>query len=222
MKKIVMTKYGFVRCPEEDFSDDGNRFTCYKVGDRVRVSKLVFDGEAYIDATIHGTKLPYDVYSKLPHYSAKSRLNGVSIASLTDADLKQLYSDCLEYEQEYNAAEQTIRLPSLAEIMQQCERIQTQATLELATVERLMTEHGFAAALVLSEYEWMDLRRHAITLANRVKTFDPNTYAEQLVGKCRSLDFCKTTNSDLRDSYYYNKVLELFAKVEKLAVKNSK
>ena len=52
MKKIMMNKYGFVRWPEEDFSDDGNRFYCYKVGNRVRVSKLVSDGVAYISARV--------------------------------------------------------------------------------------------------------------------------------------------------------------------------
>ena len=39
-----MTKYGFKRWKDGDFSDDGNRFTCYRVGKRVSVSKLVSDG----------------------------------------------------------------------------------------------------------------------------------------------------------------------------------
>lgn len=221
MKKIMMTKYGFVRWPSEDFSDDGNRFTCYKAGERVRVSKLVSDGEVYIDATIYGTKLPYDVYRKLPHYSAMSRLNGVSAASLTDADLEQLYNDCLKYEQEYAAAEQSIQLPTLAEIMQQCKRIQDKATLELVTVEQLMGKYGITAALILNDWEWKELRSHITSLANRIKTFDPNTYAELMFGKSRSFDFCKTTNSDLSDSYYYDRALKLFGKVED-SVKNSK
>ena len=69
MKKIMMTNYGFVRWPEEDFTDDSTRFTCYRVGKRVRVSKCTYNGEAYISARIDGAKLPYEVYSKLPHYS---------------------------------------------------------------------------------------------------------------------------------------------------------
>ena len=94
MKKIMMTNYGFIRWPEEDFSDDGTRFTAYRVGERVRVTKATYKGEAFIDGTIHGTKLPYEVYSKLPHYSAISKLNGVSIDTLTDQDLFNLCEAC--------------------------------------------------------------------------------------------------------------------------------
>ena len=53
MQRINLTKYGFIRDREEDFSDDGNRFQGYRVGKRVRVSKLVADGDAYISATIN-------------------------------------------------------------------------------------------------------------------------------------------------------------------------
>ena len=71
MKKIVMTKYGFVRWPEKDFSDDGNRFTCYRVGESTRVSKLVSDGRAYlsIESSCGKGTLPYEHYSTLPHYN---------------------------------------------------------------------------------------------------------------------------------------------------------
>ena len=83
MTRINLVKYGFIRDAAEDFSDDGNRFQVYKVG-RVRVTKLVSDGEAYIDGDINDCRLPYEVYSKLPHYKAIGRLNGVSLASLTE------------------------------------------------------------------------------------------------------------------------------------------
>lgn len=76
--RINLKRYGFVRAPEEDFSDDGNRFTCYYYdpkheGDkRFRCSKLVSNGDAYINV----------------HYTAPSGrakyfddLNGVSISA---------------------------------------------------------------------------------------------------------------------------------------------
>ena len=94
MKKIMMTKYGFVRWPERDFSDDSTRFTVYRVGERVEVSKTTYKGEAFIDGSIDGTKLPWEVYSKLPHYSAIGKLNGVSIDSLIDQDLFDLCEAC--------------------------------------------------------------------------------------------------------------------------------
>ena len=68
MKKIMMAKYGFVKCPEESFSDDGSRFEVYRVGTRVRVTKHVSDGYAYIDGDIRDGFLSYDEYKRLPHY----------------------------------------------------------------------------------------------------------------------------------------------------------
>ena len=79
MTRINLVKYGFVRDAAEDFSDDGSRFQAYRVG-RVQVTKCVSDGEAYIDGDIDRGALPWDVYSKLPHYSAIHKLNGVTIA----------------------------------------------------------------------------------------------------------------------------------------------
>ena len=58
MKRIELVKYGFIRSPEDDFSDDGNRFTCYRVG-KVRVSKLISHGDAFISARIDDYILPY-------------------------------------------------------------------------------------------------------------------------------------------------------------------
>ncbi len=118
----MMTKYGFERWPEEDFTDDGSKFTCYKVG-RVRVSKCVSDGDAYIAARIDGYILPFEVYSQLPHYRAMDYLNGVAVEDLTDDDLIKLYNNCLEYEKEYNEAEQTIELPTIKDIKEQCKLI---------------------------------------------------------------------------------------------------
>ena len=139
MKKIQMTKYGFVRWAEQDFSDDGSVFYCYLVGERVRVSKCTYKGEAFIDADIQGTKLPYEVYSKLPHYSALSKLNGVSIDSLTDQDLFDLCEACLYYEKEYIEAENTIKMPTLEEIKAQCIKIQVKRTTEFITASNKNT-----------------------------------------------------------------------------------
>ena len=46
MERINLTKFGFVRSPQDDFSDDGSRFTCYRRPgvEKVRISKLVSGG----------------------------------------------------------------------------------------------------------------------------------------------------------------------------------
>ena len=87
MNRINLTKYGFERCPSADFTDDGNRFTCYRAGKGVVVSKLVADGQAYLSASSDCNKgtLPYEIYSQLPHYKDSSwKWNGVSVVTLTE------------------------------------------------------------------------------------------------------------------------------------------
>lgn len=109
MKRIMLTKYGFERWPEKDFTDEGNRFTCFRAGKNVRVSKHVYNGDVYlsIDTCLGvGDKfLPYAIYSKLPHYRpAAWNYNGISVATLTDDDLRNFYNACIAYEHEYEEA----------------------------------------------------------------------------------------------------------------------
>ena len=209
MKKILMTKYGFSRWPEEDFSDDGNRFYCFKAGDIVRVSKLVSNGDVFISARIDGVKLPYDVYSQLPHYRTLDALNGVRLSTLSDEDLYKLYEDCIAYEQEYKNAEKNIVMPTLIEIKEQCEKIQLKAVDELNEVEKLLHENAVTILYTLSDYEISAVRRFLKGLVDRVKRFDPDKYALDLVGNYRSIDFCKPTCSELNDSYYYKELLRI-------------
>ena len=118
MERINLTKFGFVRSKEDDFSDDGNRFICYKIG-KIRVSKLVSDGRAYIAGSMDDNKLAYEVYSKLPHYNDLYKLNGVDTSSITEEDLQDLYTTCVEYEKEYEAAVKTIVYPTQEELDEQ-------------------------------------------------------------------------------------------------------
>lgn len=210
MKKIMMSKYGFVRWPEEDFSDDGNRFFCYKVGERVRVSKLVSDGEAYIDARIdNGTKLTYEIYSKLPHYSALGRLNGVAVSSLTEDDLSELYEACLAYEREYTEAENSIVMPTLDEIRAQCVKVRAKVEEELSIVQQLFS---LEVASKLSTYEWKNVRSYYLSLKNSAANYDPDSYPQTIVNTSRSITFCTPDFSGLKDSWYYTKLLEYINK----------
>lgn len=209
MTRINLTKYGFIRCPEEDFSDDGNRFSCFRAG-RVRVTKLVSDGEAYIDGGVNDGKLPYEVYSKLPHYSAVGSLNGVSIASLTEEDLQDLYADCQAYEVEYTNAENSIQYPTLDELTQQCMRIYGKRLVEISTVEDLMRDHGFKAATKLSAYEWKYLQEYLKNLIGKLKQYDPATYPKSILRQAYSFSFIRPDNGELKNCYYYEWIIKLF------------
>ena len=215
MKKIMMTKYGFERWPEEDFSDDGNRFTCYRVGRRVRVSKLVVDGEAYVAARIDGTKLPYKEYCKLTHYSDLDKLNGVSVASLTDTDFQELYEACLAYEQEYDEAEANLKMPTLEDIQKQCELVQTKHREDLKKVEEVLTSNVTTLLLGLSEYSWKALKEYTSKLIDHINYYDPKTYPQKILGICSSFDFCKPDAYVLTDSFYYKHLMDIINSVIK-------
>lgn len=218
MTRINLVKYGFVRSPEDDFSDDGTRFTCYRVG-RVRISKCTYEGQAFIDG--HGDlvdgKLPYNVYKDLPHYIAISELNGVSIASLTEDDLQKLYEDCQAYEAEYTAEENAIVYPTVEELTQQCMRIHAKAMLEANHIEQLMSQKSFALAATLSEYEWKRFQDYLKEVLKRATKFNSELKIEEAITKMYrqsiSFSFMSPTYSDLSDGYYYKELLKLFTRV---------
>lgn len=205
MKKIVMTKYGFERWPENDFTDDGTKFTCYKVGKRVRVSKTTSKGEAFISACITDIKVPYTEYSKLHHYAELDELNGVLIDPLTDEDLLTFYNACLEYEREVTELENNIKYPSLDEIIEQCKKVQARAELDLMNAKELFESKAIKAATTLSRYAWNALQDYFMKLVDDVTRFDSlekiETYAYNIHGTSTSFTFCSSTNRDLQKSF---------------------
>ena len=212
MKKIMMNKYGFVRWPEQDFSDDGNRFCTYRVGERVRVSKLVSDGVAYISARIdHGT-LPYAIYSALPHYSKLDDLNGVSIASLTDNDLFTLCEACLMYDKEYSEAEAAIEYPSVYAIREQYIKVKAKRMAELAEVEAELARNVTKLALTTPEWKWKTLREYLVCL-KKTTEFDVDDKAKAMYKTTYSFDFVKPTCSELSDSFYYKWAIDTIKSV---------
>jgi hypothetical protein len=214
MKKIMMTNYGFIRWPEEDFTDDGSKFYCYRVGERVRVSKCTYKGEAYISARIEGNKLPYTVYSKLPHYTALDKLNGVSIDSLTDQDLFDLCEACLMYEKEYTDAEANLNMPTLEEIKEQCAKVQAKRAAEFAEVEAMLGKYAAKLAMYLPDWQWKTIQEYLTTLAAKRATFSPELYAPTLVDTARSVIFCGPNCSELGNSYYYNHLMDIIKSVQ--------
>lgn len=213
MKKILMTKYGFVRWPEQDFLDDGSRFTCYKAGHRVRVSKTTYDGEAFISGTIIDGELPYEVYSALPHYRSLMNLNGISISSLEDSDLEKFYDDCLEYEQEYIDAENSVVFPSVVEITEQCEKIKAQAIIDADKAFDLFNKNFKLLIKNMSDYNWKRLKEYLKGLIDAVELYDSpekiTDYANKIYKTHWSFTFCKPTNSSLKESWKCSAVIEM-------------
>lgn len=217
MKRINLTKYGFVRWPEEDFSDDGNRFQGYKAGKSVRVSKLVSEGQAYLScsSTAGNGTLPYDVYSKLPHYSAALwRYNGVSVDTLTEQDLIDFYNACVSYEKEYEEAEANIQYPTLEELTEQCEKLWVKCNAEYAEAQKIVSDSVITGDfLKLSKYQLDATQRHLISLSNQVKNNNPKVRPQLLLGKSCSFGFMKPDLYELvNDSFEIRQIREIFFK----------
>ena len=212
MTRINLIKYGFIRFPEEDFFDDGNRFTCYRFSDtNSHISKLVADGQAYLSAHVSG-QLPYEVYSKLPNYQAATwRYNGISVASLTDEMLQDFFRACVQYEKEYQAAESAIEYPSELELQHKCLRIQTKLTREMNELEQLMGEHAVEAATKFAKWEWQQLQEYLKNMLQRLSQYNPDKFIPSVLGTARSFTFLDN-KADTEPTYYYTYIKEMFQK----------
>jgi hypothetical protein len=212
MTRVILTKYGFTRFPEEDFHDDGNNFTCYRFSNtNNHVSKLVADGQAYLSCHVSGN-LPYDIYSTLPNYrTATWNFNGISVASLTDEMLQDFFRACVQYEKEYQEAEASIEYPSLEALTEKCRCIVSKRLLELSKVENLLTKHAREAALKFSSYDWARVQDYMKNLEALVKDFNPETRPKAMYGKYTSFSFVKSED-DIKDNYWFTSLVEIFNK----------
>lgn len=215
MKKINLTKYGFIRTPEKDFTDDGNRFTCYSVG-KVRVSKLVSNGDVYIDARINDCELHYYEYKDLPHCKDLSALNGVPLESISDEDLIKLYNDCIEYEKEYTQKSLELKKlnPSYETILSQLKSIQGARKKEL---DDIISKFDLISFSKLDSYS----RDRFISYFNTLKGLildDDKIKATAQYDSENGNGYTRRNYSDqslsniLMPSYWYKECLELLQK----------
>ena len=222
MKRINMTKYGFIRRESEDFHDDGNNFTGYSISSnsRLRVSKLVSDGQAYLSCDMNGNKLDYTEYSKLPHYrDATWKYNGIDMDSLTEQDLINWYNACVAYEKEYIEAESQLVFPTIEEIRNQCIRIRNIRRQELNNITKLINENGTKLLLELkSDYDLRQLRDYYQKLTRDAEGFNPDLYPQTIQKSNYGRNFVKETNGDLKENWYYKQLKEIISKVVPLSI----
>ena len=211
MTRINLIKYGFTRFPEEDFSDDGNRFTCYRFSDtNSHVSKLVADGQAYLSCHVSGN-LPYDVYSKLPNYKpATWNFNGISVSCLTDEMLQDFFRACVQYEKEYQAAEASTVWPTMEELAEKCKEIVSHKHKELADLYDLVSRNLLNATLLFTEYEWKRIKECIARIDEEIRRFNPATYPE-VVYKTQASFRLLQPNYE-KDNYWSRSLKEVFAK----------
>jgi hypothetical protein len=212
MKRINLSKYGFIRNENEDFHDDGNNFKGYATGpnSRLRISKLVSDGRAYLSADMNGCKLDYTEYSVLPHYKdAVWNYNGVDTNSLTEQDLINWYNACVEYEKEYIEAESKVVFPEIEEIKQQCKLINSIRQAELDEIKSLVEQFGVEFLLNADKYLVANFQSYFKSLST--KFYNADTYPQSIQKSVYGRNFIKPTNCDLQPSFYYKHLKEMFS-----------
>lgn len=204
MTRLNLCKYGFIRWPEEDFSDDGNRFTCYLAGKKVRVSKLISQGQVYLSIDSGIGELPYEIYKTLPHYhDAEWKWNGVSLAGLTDEDIKDFYTACVEFEREYEELEAEFKFPTSEEIATRAAEVRALRVGEIKEIQDLLTAKLPVLLLAASPYQWSEIQRlfkNLLEEANR-------DYSA--LRKDASLKFCSNDCRELKPSWWYERIKEL-------------
>lgn len=213
MQRINMIKYGFVRSPEDDFNDDGSHFTCYRVGN-VRVSKTVYDGIVYLLGSLEGQgfNLPYEVYSKLPHYNQLDELNGIPVSALTDAKLAKLYNDCIAYEQEYNETLRNYQWPSINQIEDVASQVRAHYEEQKETLKRLICVDP-TKLFKLSDYDLRQLKYYYQRVEEKANSFKAEEYAKSIFKTASSIKFVEY-KQDLKEEWYYNQCLEYLRKCE--------
>jgi hypothetical protein len=204
MTRLNLCKYGFIRWPEEDFSDDGNRFTCYRAGKKVRVSKLISNGQVYLSIDSGIGELPYEIYKTLPHYhDAEWKWNGVSLAGLTDQDIKDFYTACVEFEREYEELEAEFKFPTSEEIADRAAEVRALRVGEIKEIQDLLVAKLPVLLLTASPYQWSEIQRlfkNLLEEANR-------DYSA--LRKDASLKFCSDDCRELKHSWWYERIKEL-------------
>lgn len=212
MKQINLIKYGFIRDINRDFSDDGTRFTTYRAGNNIKVTKAVCQGQVYIAASVAGN-LGYSEYSSLPHYKKLAMLNGVNLSSLTEDDLKEFYNDCLAYEQEYKNLEKTIADPTVDKVIEQCKKINSIRRAEINHIDSILKQKISTILLNSnSEYDLKTIRNYYINLDKEI--LDLNHYSKIDLHSSYMRDFVSPENLKLKPSFWYKKLIEILNKYE--------
>ena len=211
MERINLVKYGFVRSQADDFSDDGNRFTCYRVGN-VRVSKLVSDGYAFIAGQLYSKVLPWEVESELPGRRDLDKLNGVPVSSITEQDIIDLYDACVAYEKTLKVAEAKVVVPTIDELKDRCEKIREVRKAEHEEISNLVSASAVSMLTMLSEYEIKSLASAVKDLGKQLNGYNPDTYPQSIRESSYAFSFLKN-DYELQPSYYYKRCKEILQKI---------
>ena len=206
MERINLTKYGFRRAPQEDFTDDGTRFTCYRIGN-VRVSKATYENYVYIAGRRDKGNLMFAQYSALPHYNDLDLLNGVDRNLITEQQLIDFAKACIEYDKEYTKAERALVFPTIDEINEQYKKIIDHYQKQLDDIDQAIKDNAVKLFLQMTPHDRKTLLDNRSFIESGARFVD--SYASSIFRTGYSIDFVRPDNYDLTYTYYYDRCKSL-------------
>lgn len=215
MEKINLKKYGLLRSPDDDFSDDGTHFKAYMLGN-IRVTYAIDPDYAFISGRYCGDQLYYEEYSKLPHYRAVTdSLNGVDRFHITDEDLRAFVADCAAYQKEYEEAINNLSYPTENELFQAYEKVREARCFEYVQVQKKLEDLGLKI-FNLDDYDLVRLKRNYLDLKAIYDAMQQTSSVEkarQNKGTNNARKYLLGIDFYLKPSYTYNDTLELLQKI---------
>lgn len=122
--RLDFKKAGFMRDPQHDFKDDGNRFQAYIHRSGMPMSYTSYQGDAYISLRPdYLGELNYKEYSKLPSYKDANIYNGVPKSSVDMTKLDQVATRLMDEYNEVVGNMESVSDDSLRELLQQAKDI---------------------------------------------------------------------------------------------------
>jgi hypothetical protein len=136
-------------------------------------------------------------------------LNGVSLDTLTDNDLVELYNSCVAYDKEYTDAENSSVYPTHDELLHVYRKIKAYAITEYVKVSAKITPE---ALIKMSDYEIKEFRRYLESLS-KAKDFSPEESVANVLGTARSKQIVNMSDAQIaQKSFYYTQCLKLLDK----------
>lgn len=106
---LSLKKYGVVRDPANDFSDDGNRFRAYLYKDVVPITYLRDGDDVYLSIAFHHLgDINYEEYREFPSYKNVNKYNGVNINEVDPEDFIKI---CEEAFKDINNFRENVKSP---------------------------------------------------------------------------------------------------------------
>lgn len=217
MVKINLAKYGFVRVPEGDFSDDGNYFKMYSL-DGVRFSYLRSDGRIYLSGRgeeisgIHDG-LIYEEYSHLPDYRSLDDLNGIDVSDLIEEDIYELVAATRRYIEQYKKALMETQFVDKLEVRNKLIEVAHKKQNEYTNFIHKFNQAG-AKILKLEDYALKDLK-HAYTQLKNESNYNVDSRFDRITRTEKDMRYFLKRGfySEMEPSYYYKSAMRYFEKV---------